>query len=107
MSALRQYGRADVDYATWYNPWMKLLARTHTRAELEKRSGIATVTGRKAAASRLRALDACGSQDNKSQFRAQMGNVARASGEEKIAISGALEIYELFPEHTKEARDAT
>ena len=39
---------------------------------------------------------------SQSQRRAQSGNVVAAAGEEKIAVRGALEIYDLFPEHTKE-----
>ena len=34
---MRKYGREDVDYETWYSPWMKQLALNYTRKELERR----------------------------------------------------------------------
>jgi hypothetical protein len=99
----RQYGREDVSFDTWYSAWSKLLAKTYTRAELEKRAGIASDAGSKAARSHLRAIQATHSMTSQSQRRAQTGNVSRAVGEERMAITGALEIYDLFPEHTKAA----
>jgi hypothetical protein len=76
----------------------------YTRRELEKRIGIASETASKAARSHLRAIQATHSMTSQSQRRAQSGNVVAAAGEEKIAIRGALEIYDLFPEWTKEAK---
>ena len=99
----RKYGRDDVDYETWYSAWSKQLAKNYTRRELEKRVGIAAKAASKAAGTHLRAIQATHSMTSQSQRRAQSGNVVRAAGEERIAVSGALEIYDLFPEHTKEA----
>jgi len=31
----RQYTRDDIDFETWYSPWMKLLARSYTAEELQ------------------------------------------------------------------------
>jgi hypothetical protein len=103
VSVSRQYGRADVDYSIWYSDWMKRLAKQHTRAELERMAGITTAVSRKAAGQHLRAIEATHSMGGQSQRRAHARNVVAASGDTKIAISGALEIYDLFPEHTKEA----
>ena len=98
---MRQYGRGDVDYATWYSAWSKQLAKNYTRAELEKRLGVASDSVAKASRTHLRAIQATHSMQSQSQRRAQSGNVVAAYGEEKIALRGALEIYDLFPEHTK------
>jgi hypothetical protein len=102
-AVIRQYGRDDVTYETWYSPWMKQLAKNYTRTELEKRAGVASENGSKAARTHLRAIQATHSMTSNSQRRAQSGNSVAAAGEERIAINGALEIYDLFPEHTKEA----
>jgi hypothetical protein len=98
----RKYTRDDIEYDTWYNDWMKLLARTKTRQELNDMYYGASKTGKAAAKSHLNAMEKTGSQYNKCALRASMGNVVRAAGDTKIAIDGALEIYDLFPEHTLE-----
>lgn len=100
-AVIRQYGRDDVDYSTWYSDWMKRLAKTYTKAEIEKRLGVAADAVAKAARTHLRAVQATHSMSSQSQRRAQSRNVVAASGEERIALSGALEIHELFPEHAK------
>lgn len=101
-STMRQYGRDDVDYATWYSDWMKSLARQHTRAKLEVMLHGKRSEAQRAARSHLRAIEATTSMQSQSQRRAQTGNVVTAVGEHRIALRGALEIYDLFPEHTKE-----
>lgn len=100
---MRQYGREDVDYETWYSPWMKQLARTYTREQLENRYCGASHDAERAARVHLRAIDATHSMAGCSARRAHARNVTAALGEEKIAIAGALEIYDLFPEHTADA----
>lgn len=102
MSTCRHYTRADVDYGTWYSSWMKLLARNHTRDELTRMKGGARGDGKRATRSHLRAIERTTSMTGQSQARAQSGNVARAAGDKLIAIDGALEIHDLFPEHAKE-----
>lgn len=97
----RKYGREDVDYETWYSDWMKQLARRHTRVELERLLGIKSAEASKAAQSHLRAIQATTSMQSNSQRRAQTGNVVRAAGDYMIALNGALEIHDLFPEHAQ------
>lgn len=97
----RKYGRDDVDYPTWYSAWSQQLAKTHTRAELERRAGVADSAAAKAAGAHHRAVSATTSMGGQSQRRAHARNTTAAAGDEKIAISGALEIHDLFPEHAK------
>lgn len=101
MSVTRQYGREDVDYSTWYSEWSRLLAKRLTRPELEKRLGVVSTELGRATQSHLGAIQASASMTGCSQRRAQTGNVVAAAGEERLALSGALEIHELFPEHAK------
>ena len=98
-SPTRQYGRDDVEYETWYSTWAKTLASNYTRGQLEERLYGVSVAGKKAAASHLRAIDATHSMQSQSARRANTRNVVAASGDERLAISGAIEIHELFPEH--------
>lgn len=102
-AAIRNYGRDDVEYSTWYSRWMKDLARTKTRKELESLLGVSAMHAKAGAAAHLRAIDATSSMGGQSQRRAHSRNVMAAAGEYRIAISGALEIYDLFPEHTQAA----
>lgn len=98
----RQYGRDDVDYHTWYSDWMKRLAKHHTRAELEALLHGKESEVRSASRRHLSAIQDTSSMSGQSQRRAQTRNVVAAAGEYAIALRGALEIYDLFPEHTKE-----
>lgn len=99
---MRQYGRDDVDYESWYSDWMKLLARTHTKTELQMRLSGSAAKGRMATAAHLRAIEATTSMGGQSARRAHSRNVAAAAGDERIAIEGALEIHDLFPERAKQ-----
>lgn len=99
--AMRQYGREDIDYEAWYSDWMKSLAKRLTRAEIEAQLGVASSESRKAAHIHLRAIQRTSSMSSNSMARAHGRNTVAAAGEYKIALSGALEIYDLFPEHTK------
>lgn len=103
----RQYNREDVNYETWYSSWMKQLALTKTRDELETLMGIKAAEGKRASKQHLAAIDKSGSMQGNSSHKAAARNVVAAVGDYKIALSGALEIYDLFPEHTKEALDRT
>ena len=102
MDTTRQYGRDDVNYDTWYTDYMKLLAETRTRPELNEKIYEKSIEGKAAAKSKLRAMERTGSNLSMSSTRASLGNVVRAAGDTKIAVAGALEIYDLFPEHTLE-----
>lgn len=81
---------------------MKLLARNHTRAEIAALLGVKTAEASNSARSHLRAIERTGSMGGNSQARAHSRNVTAAAGDYKIALVGALEIYDLFPQHTKE-----
>lgn len=101
---MRQYEREDIEkldggFEGWYSPWMRMLAKRLTVVEIEKRLGISSAAAKVAAGQHLAAIDATASMTGNSQRRAQTGNVTRAAGEEAMALRGALEIHELFPEH--------
>jgi hypothetical protein len=102
MNYQRQYGRGDVNYDTWYTSWMKQLARNYSKQELLNRYYGSVVEGKKVARMHLAAIDAAHSMTSQSQRKAQMRNRTAAEGDLKIALDGALEIYDLFPEHTLE-----
>lgn len=95
--------RENTDYATWYSPWMKQLALTCTRMELERKlnGNRRQIAGD--VQSHFAAITATSSMSSNSQRRSQARSVVAATGTEAIAIRGALEIYRLFPEHAMEA----
>lgn len=98
----RQYGRDDVDYVTWYTPWSKQYALIHTRAEIEKMLGMQTKRLHSASESHCNAVAATTSMTGQSQRRAHTRNTTALSSDMILALRAALEIYDLFPEHTKE-----
>ena len=100
---MRKYGREDVDYETWYSPWMKQLALNYTRKELERRIHVSQADAGRAGRAHLRAIEATTSMTGCSARRAHTKNVAAAAGDTEIALRGALEIYDLFPERTADA----
>ncbi len=100
---MRQYERADIDYDTWYSPWMKMLARSNTRRELEAMGGKSRTEADKASTSHLAAIAATSSMGGQSARRARTRNMTAGAGDQLIAINGALEIHDLFPEHAKAA----
>ena len=98
---MRQYGRNDVEYKDWYSDWMKRLARRYSYEELSEQYEIACGEAYKHGMQHLKAIQKSTSMTGNSQHRAQARNCVAASGEYKIALSGAIEIHELFPEHAK------
>lgn len=98
--------REEIDYATWYSPWMRRLAETKTRAELERMLGAADVEAKAATAAHERAVKATSGMGHLATARAYGRNRSAAAGDAKIAIRGALEIHALFPEHAKGSDDA-
>lgn len=100
MHKMRKYGRADIDYETWYSSWMKQLAINYTRQQLEDSLNGTRSDIKRATNSHLRAIDATGSMTGCSGRRAKTRNIVGAIGDAAIALRGALEIYDLFPEHT-------
>jgi len=101
---MRQYEREDVNYETWYSPWMRMLAKNNTLAELEAKLNGNRYQHKKESAAHLRAIESRvrGSMQTAAMRTAKAMNVSGARGEERLAIDGAIEIYALFPEHTKE-----
>lgn len=99
---MRKYGRDDVEYETWYSAWMKRLAKTHTKKELESIYESKKLDANKAAYSHLRAIQKSHSMNGNSMSRAHSRNCVSAAGDYKIALDGAIEIHELFPEEAKQ-----
>lgn len=102
----RKYGRDDVDYHTWYSPWVKRLALSHTVPELQKMAGVAASEATRAAGTHLRAIKRTGSMQGNSMARAHSRNVVSAAGEKVLAAFAALEVHALFPEHAKPVTNA-
>lgn len=94
-----QYGRDDVEYATFYSPWMRRLAQTRTVPQLLRELGVTGSSLTQASRTHERAIRATHSMQAQSQRRARAGNVVAAAGERVTALRGALEIHALFPEH--------
>ena len=99
---IRNYGREDVDYETWYSDWMKRLALSHSKAELEKMLGKTQTSLEKSVKSHLSAIEATHSMTSNSGRRAKSRNSVAMDSETSGAIKGAIEIYELFPEKVKD-----
>ena len=98
----RKYGREDVEYSTWYTPWMKTLAAQYSREQLEAQICGAGKEAAQAAKTHLRAIERTASMQGSSAARAHGRNAVAAAGERKLSINGAIEIHELFPEHAKQ-----
>jgi len=82
---------------------MKLLARTMTRDAIEAALGYSADKAKQAGLYHLRTIQKSGSNLANSSQRAKGVNAVAHMGEYRIALRGALEIYDLFPEHTLEA----
>ena len=96
-----QYTRNDVDYETFYSSWMKTLAKSNTMPELESKLYGAKYEANKSSQTHLRAIDRTHSMSSNSQARAHARNITAAAGDYAIALCGAIEIHNLFPEHAK------
>lgn len=99
---MRQYGRDDVEYETWYSAWMKRLAKANTKPELEKMYSGKKVDAINAGVRHLKTIEKTGSMRGNSMARAHARNVCAAAGDYAIALNGAIEIHELFPEEAKQ-----
>ncbi len=86
-----------------YSPWARQLAQNYTKPELEKMLAKAEGGTQSATQSHLRAIERTTSMQSNSQARARAGNVVRANYEEKQALRNALEIYDYYPENTKQS----
>ena len=80
---------------------MKRLALKHSKIELEKLLGIATVNATDAGLKHLATIDKSGSMQGNSSKKAAARNNVEREGQLKIDLRGALEIHELFPEFAK------
>jgi hypothetical protein len=101
VETMRQYTRDDVEFSSWYTPWMKSLAANYSKEELQNKLGKSSYTASKAASRHLAAIDATSSMAGQSARRAHARNCVSAAGEEGIALRGAIEIHDLFPEMAK------
>jgi hypothetical protein len=99
----RQYGHDDIQFDTWYSDWMKRLAMAHSRDELEQMLAGTMSESKRASAAHLAAIKGSTSMHGNASRRANSRNVVAASGDTMIAIKGAIEIHELFPEHAKQS----
>jgi hypothetical protein len=99
---MRQYEREDVEYETWYSSWMKRLAKAHTKEELEAMYEVKKADANKAAYKHLKAIQKSHSMSSNSMARAHSRNCVAAAGEYAIALDGAIEIHDLFPEEAKQ-----
>lgn len=97
---MRQYDRKDIDYETWYSPWMKQLAKSHTRADLELKLYGAFASVKSCVCSHSRAIAREDRRIACTQRLAQSSADVGVAGDTVIALRGALEIYDLFPEYT-------
>ena len=98
---MRKYGRNDVEYEIWYSTWMKRLAKQKTRKELE--TELSRIEGRlsRETSAHLDAINKTTSMSGNSMARAHSRNNVSCSGDYSIALSGAIEIHDLFPEEAK------
>ena len=96
-----QYTRNDVDFETWYSSWMKQLAKSYTVKELEIKLYGAKSEAEKSSRNHLRAIQRTHSMSSNSQARAHARNITAAAGDYAIALRGAIEIHQLFPEQAK------
>jgi hypothetical protein len=80
---------------------MKQLAKKYLKNELETLYYGASNKVAKYAKQHLNAISKSSSMESNSQARAQTRNNVAASGEYKIALNGAIEIHDLFPEFAR------
>jgi hypothetical protein len=87
-----------------YSEWSRQIARSSTRKEIEKELGICDCQRGKLGESHLAAIEKTTSMQSNSQRRAQSGNVLRGNYERMQAYKNALEIYDYYPEKSKEGK---
>ncbi|QSL63961.1 hypothetical protein G0D86_29685 (plasmid) [Burkholderia multivorans] len=100
---MRQYGRDDVQFDSWYSEWMKQLAATYTLDELHRMLEATESEALRACKRHHESIRKSTSMQSCSARRAHARNLVEAAGERRIAIAGAIEIHELFPEHAKQS----
>lgn len=85
-----------------YNDWSRLLAKNHTKEELETMIYGAKRSLTSATKTHLSAISKTSSMESNSQRRAQSRNNVSGSYEKKYAIENALEIHEYYPQYAKQ-----
>lgn len=85
-----------------YSDWSRSIARNYTRDEIIREINKLEKGTGKITESHLSAIKKTTSMQSRSQARAQSGNVVIANYERKQAYKNALEIYDFYPEKTKE-----
>lgn len=88
-----------------YSPWSRQLAKGYSKDQLESMLYGSKKDLTKATQSHLNAINKSSSMQGNSQARAQSGNSVSGAYEKKNAIENALELYEYYPEFTKENID--
>ncbi|CAJ9291915.1 Uncharacterised protein [Burkholderia pseudomallei] len=100
---MRQYGRDDIQFETWYSDWMKRMAATYTLDELRQMLGATEAEAGRACKQHHDAIGKSTSMQSGSARKAHARNLVESAGQRRIAITGAIEIHELFPEHAKQS----
>lgn len=85
-----------------YSQWPRTIAANYTKAEIEREINKCDSARGALGRSHLNAVNKTTSMSSNSQRRAQSGNVFRGNWEKMQAHIRALEIYEFYPEKTKE-----
>ena len=98
----RQYGRSDIDYKTWYSDYARLLAVSKTYKELIELRTKENIKLELLTISHERSIKKTGSMSGNASNRAKSRNSVSGSSDTIFALNAAIEIYELFPEYTKE-----
>ena len=99
---MRQYGRDNVEYDEFYSAWMKRLARMHGLDELRSKLCGNKSVAHEAGLKHLKQIQKTSSMQGNSAGRAHARNSVAAAGAYSIALEGAIEIHELFPEEAKQ-----
>lgn len=87
-----------------YSDWSRQIAKHYTREEIEKEFNKCARQRGKLAESSLKSIQKTTSMQSNSQRRAQSGNALTGNYERMQAYKNALEIYDYYPEKTKEGR---
>jgi hypothetical protein len=85
-----------------YSAWSRQIAQNYTRKEIEKEIGLADGKRAGLGKSATAAVDRTTSMQSNSQARAQTSNALRGNWERLNAYQNALELYDFYPEKTKE-----
>jgi hypothetical protein len=85
-----------------YSTYSRKLAQDYTRSKLQSDVNKMEAERQKLAESHFAAIKATSSMQSNSARRAHTGNSFRGNYEKLCAYIDALEIYDYYPQHTKE-----